>query len=360
MYRITADGKLLHDFDPDTVQRLQSGRITEEVNQIPSFVFSLTPDNRLYHALTVRKTILRAVNTRTSETEFEGRVLAAAQEMKSDGRLFKTVTCEGLLGYLCDSIQMHITYENKTPAQFLEAVLAVHNAQTDAEKQIRLGICTVTGNTHSKTTSFRNTWQEIQENLISRIGGEVRLRRGTDGVLYLDYADSFGETSDAVVEVGLNLRSMKIRTDSAGIITRLIPLGAMEGDSGERLTIAGASPDGNIYIDSSEGIAAYGIITGTAEFDDVTLADNLYKRGLAHLAACARQKISYDAQVLDLSQVREKAAGFRAGDTCRFRCRVMGLDEDLRIIRRTVDIFKPYAPQVKIGDKIQSLTDRVI
>lgn len=360
MYRITADEKLLHSSDPDSVQRLQSGKITEEVNQIPSFVFSLTPDNRLYHAFSERKTIIRAVNVRTSETEFEGRVLAVSQEMKNDGRLCKTVTCEGLLGYLCDSIQMHVTYDDKPPEQFLTALLTAHNAQVDAAKQIHPGTCTVTGNTRSKTTNYRNTWQEINENLISRIGGEVRLRRAADGMLYLDYMDSIGEVSDAVVEVGLNLRSMKIRTDSAGIITRLIPLGAAEEDSGERLTIAGASPDGKLYIDSSKGIEKYGIITGTAEFDDVTLPDNLYKRGLAHVEGCAKQKTSYDAQVLDLSEIREKAAAFRAGNICRFRCGVMGLDEDLRIIRRTVDILKPYAPLVKIGDKMQSLTDRVI
>lgn len=94
--------------------------------------------------------------------------------------------------------------------------------------------------------------------------------------------------------------------------------------------------------------------------DSVRIGDALYRKGVAYLEECTRLKQMYDAQVLDLAGVREKMTGFRAGNTYRFRCAAMGLDEMLRIIRRTVDIYKPYAPTVRIGDKMQSLTDRVI
>lgn len=38
----------------------------------------------------------------------------------------------------------------------------------------------------------------------------------------------------------------------------------------------------------------------------------------------------------------------------------MGLDEDLRLTKRTVDIYKPFAPTVEIGDKSEKITDIAI
>lgn len=35
----------------------------------------------------------------------------------------------------------------------------------------------------------------------------------------------------------------------------------------------------------------------------------------------------------------------------------MGLDEELRIMKRTVDIYKPYSPMIEVGDKAERITD---
>jgi hypothetical protein len=37
--------------------------------------------------------------------------------------------------------------------------------------------------------------------------------------------------------------------------------------------------------------------------------------------------------------------------------RLLGLDEYLRVIKRTVNIFQPYQPVIEIGDKIEKITD---
>lgn len=364
MYEIMIDGtKYLHHADPNSAQRLASGTLSEEISQIPSFTFTVTPANACYGDLHDRKTTISMRNTRTDEMEFEGVVLTSEERMTAQGQLVKRVVCEGFLGYLCDSAQMYHHYEESTPAQFLAALLDNHNAQMPEHKQIRLGVCNLSGNTNSKTTAYRNTLDEIRENLLSRIGGEIRIRR-VDGILYLDYLDAAtgGTTSGTVIELARNMKTMTIGTDSLSVITRLIPLGAQVNDeTAERLTIADAVVDdkvyGKIYIDDEAAIAEYGYIVGTMEFDDITVPENLYEAGRAYLAENNRVRKYYEATVLDLSMIDSSVTGFRIGNTYRFRNAFMKLDEDLRLLGRTVDIYKPYAPKVAIGDKTLRLTD---
>lgn len=142
-------------------------------------------------------------------------------------------------------------------------------------------------------------------------------------------------------------------------MTRLVPLGAQLNDeTSERLTISEVN-DGKPYIDDTAAIAQYGIIMGTQVFDDITVASNLKQRGQEYLANNNRVKKGYAAQVLDLSLLKDQLDSqlcIRAGNTYRFKHDIINLDEDLRVMKCTVDIFKPYKPDVQIGDKAETIT----
>lgn len=114
---------------------------------------------------------------------------------------------------------------------------------------------------------------------------------------------------------------------------------------------------GCIYLDDNAAIAKYGIIMGTQIFDDITVADNLIQRGRESLANNNRVRKAYAAQVLDLSLIDNAEDGIKVGNTYRFKHSVLGLDEDLRLMKVSVDIFKPYRPEVEIGDKAERITD---
>lgn len=363
MYEITIenDGKIqkIHEISPESNHRLSSGRLIEEINQIPSFSFTIPASNPCYSdALNDRKTTITMTNTITKETEFEGVLLTHEKSMSNSGKLQKSAVCEGFLGYLCDTIQPYHHYENSTVSQFFFELLKIHNAQTSENKHIFLGECDFgNDNAGSKTTAYRNTFEEIKTNLIDRIGGEIRVRR-VDGKLVLDFLTHCGVKSDTVIELAKNMKSIDVKTDSTNIITRLIPLGKQlnEGESAERLTIAEVN-DGKIYIDDENAIEQYGIIVGTAEFDDITLPENLIKAGKKYLENNNRIKKAYSAQVLDLSIIDNSQKSLKCGNTYRFKNFFMGIDEDLRLIKRTVDIYKPFTPTVEIGDKSEKITD---
>lgn len=305
-----------------------------------------------------RKYVVTILNTLTSEIEFEGTLLTHSGGMSSRGQLEKTAVCEGFLGYLCDSIQPYCHYENYTIIEFLRAVLERHNAIVSEEKRIYLGSCDFSGdNTNSKTTAYRSTLEEIRINLIERIGGEIRIRR-VDGKLVLDFLTQYGTKSDTEIKLAKNIKSLEVKTDSTNIITRLVPLGCQlnNGETAERLDISSVN-DGKMYIDDEAAIEEYGVIVGTAEFDNITLPENLLKAGREYLKNNNRIRKAYEAQVLDLSIIDTSHENIRCGNTYRFVNEFMGLDEELRIMKRTVDIYKPYSPMIEIGDKAERITD---
>lgn len=348
----------LHELDTNSARRVISGTFEEEINAIPSATLTVSPQNPAYSHLHELTTHVEFVNTLTGETEFEGRILQKPTDgMTATGSVTRQFTCEGLMAYLCDSRQMYMHYANAEPGYFLLRLLSNHNARFP-DKQIQMGACDITGN-RSKTTAYRTTLEEIRENLTSRLGGEIRVRRNENGTLVLDYLQQYGVKKDTVVELGNNLKSINHSTDATHIITRLIPLGAqIDEDTAERLTLQGyfANEPNRFWIDDEAAIAEYSIIEGTVEFDEVTTQEYLAKAAEEYLVNNNRVLHSYKAEVLDLSVIGKAADAFRVGNTYRFVNKLIGLDEDLRIIKRTVDIYKPYSPTVEIGEKAEKIT----
>lgn len=359
MYELMLNGTIIHELDVNSVRRLSAGVLAEEVNMIPSFSFTIPAMNPIFsQELHDRTDILTMTNTITKEVEFEGPLLTHTDAMTANGKVYKKAVAEGYLGYLRDSVQPYHHYERHTITQFLEAVLAQHNAVMPQHKRIYLGLCDFSGdNTNSKTTAYRNTLEEIEVNLIQRVGGEVRIRK-VDGRLVLDFLQHIGVTCSTKVELAKNMKSLEVDTDSTNIVTRLIPLGCQldPGNSAERLTIAEVN-EGRIYIDDEKAMAKYGVIMGTVEFDDITLPSNLIARGREYLTNNNRVRKAYEGQALDLSVVDPSEQSLRYGNTYTFTNELIQLDEPLRLLGRRVDIYKPYSPTLRIGDKAARITD---
>lgn len=364
MYTISAingsSTSVIHANDPDSTNRLSAGKFADEVNAIPGFSFNIPAFNPAYNELHDRTTIISIHNDKTGEVDFEGPLIHSKEDVTAAGKVYKSCSCEGYLTYLNDSIQPYHHYESSTVTEFLTALLDYHNSVTPAEKHIALGSCDFSGdNTNSKTTSYRNTLEEIKVNLIERIGGEIRIRK-VNGALVLDFLHQYGVTSDTTIELAKNIYSLSVDTDTSNIVTRLFPLGAQLNDeTSERLTISSVNNDCP-YIDEAAAIAKYGVIMGTVTFDDITVASNLLQRAQEYLTNNNRVKKGYAAQVLDLSllepQLNNSQLCVRAGNTYHFKHSIIGLDENLRVMKCSVDIFKPYKPEVQIGDKAESIT----
>ena len=366
MYRIEIENngitEILHEPDPKSFRRVKAGEFIEDLHSTDTATISVSPQNPAYTHLHELKTLIRFINTRTGETEFDGRIFHIPEEsMDSSGVITKKILCEGTLGYLCDTVQLYHHYENTETTGFLASLLDYHNSimqPVSPERCILLGAVTVP-DSDSKTTAQRTTMEEIKENLISRLGGILRTRRNAQNQILLDYyqESDYGQICDTTVEIAVNMKSVASGTDATGVITRLYPFGCqVNNETAERLTIASVN-DNCPYLDDAAAIAKYGIKCGSVIFDDITVPVNLKTKGREYLNQACTVKKNFQAAVLDLSTIGKAADSFRAGNTYRFINSLLGIDEYLKIIKRTVNIFQPYQPVIEIGDKTEKITD---
>ena len=371
--------RLIHDHrSASNAQKLSSGTIVDAENAISSFTFMIYPNNAGYNALNAYTTIVRVRNTKRSRDDFVGRVLQITPDMDASGMITKTFVCESRLGYLHDSVQpfdevKHYAGDDTRTGleEFIDTLLDNHNAQVEEYKRIYRGTVTVqpfeSSDGVTKGLNWQSTFDAISEKLIGSFGGYIRLRE-IAGILYLDYLAEVGTTRSTVIEVGRNMRAASKEIDPSGIITRLIPLGAKlttvdeegnEVESEERLTIAELN-DGVDYIEAAEYAQQFGIKYGNVIFDDVTDASNLLRKGTEWLAANNGLAVSHDIDALDLSLIGLDIDDFVISDRYPVKNPAIGIDDILKIIKKTTNIIEPHNSSFEMGDLMKRLSDTMI
>lgn len=352
------------------------GNISQEVGAINSFSFTIYPNNPGYDILQSRKTKIKAVNEKTGRTEFEGRVLLLNEKMESSGLIYKSVTCEGFLGYLCDSIQPYAEEKTLPLNDFIDWVLENHNAQVEDEKKIYRGDVDVevagTGNV-TKGLQYQTTYETLKTKLVDIFGGELEVVNKSDK-LYLNYLNQIGETRATSILLGKNMQAAERQVSPLNIITRVIPLGAKvkktetdadgnqtEVETDERLTLVGYTPPGGTeftspWIDDKEKIKALGIVCGTLDFSDVTEQANLYTKAKNFMQNENRLELSHTVTALDLKEAGYDIDSLNCGDSYPVKNNLIGLNETLRVIKKSFDINTPYKGSLTFGDKKATLS----
>ena len=351
----------------DSDIKLSNAKIGREVNKFDSFNFTIYPNNPGYNEITPFATSVTVVNAINGETVFEGRVINPAPSMDSEGIVTKDVTCESTMGYLCDSVQDYVeeTHYNTLTA-YVTLLLNKHNSKVEDYKKIYVGNITLqtfaTSTGVTKSVSRGTTWSNIEEKLINSFGGEMRIRRASDGKLYLDYAEKLGTERATRIEIARNMQDGSREIDFNSTITRLYPYGAkktetvvdengqeVEQETEERLTIASIN-SGKEYIDDAVAIEEYGIIEGYVEFDDITLPQNLLSRAQEYLGDLNLIPTSHSFTALDLSLLGLDYDDFQLYDSYPCYNPFIDVDETLEIVSQTIDINEPMSSSIEMGE----------
>lgn len=331
--------------------RLVSATVSKSVSAYDSFTFTLDPSHKLYAVIKPYKFFVKVTRPDQNKVLFEGRVLTYSDSMDTSGVIQKTAVCEGLEGFLHDSVQPWREFHDTTPKDFLQALINEHNKQVESFKQVRLGDVTVTNSTDNVyrfVDDTKDTYDNIQDKLVSRLGGELRVRNDA-GNLYLDYMPKIGGTATQKIKLAKNLLSSSRNIDPTEVVTVLKPLGATQERqtneenktevSSPRLTIASAN-GGNEYLRDEELIKEFGIRAKVQTWDDVNTADTLLQKGRAYLAS--QKAIKYEIQLtyVDLSYIKDGVAMFDCGDTVTVQNSLQGLEIDERIVSMSIDLLQ--------------------
>lgn len=339
----------------DNLDRISGGKIVKAVNAVDSFTFTIYPDNAGYNKLKPLTTSVTVTDDSTGKDIFIGRVLKCPDSMDEQGLICKSVTCEGRLGWLYDSVQPYAEYKVVGIRTVLASFISKHNTQVGDDKHISVGQVTVTvENNYTYSVNWVSTMDAISEQLVGKFGGEIQLR-DQGGKVYIDYLEHIGHGTDTKIELAVNLKTISREVDETSVITRLYPLGAKLTDSEKRLTI-GSVNGGKDYIEDSALVAKYGVISGTQTWDDVTQASVLKTKATAYLKSANKAKKQYKITAVDLSTIDMNFEQFELGCWYRVVNPLMGIDEDLRIIGITINLDSPEQSELTFGDKFETMT----
>ncbi|MFT8491556.1 GH25 family lysozyme [Oenococcus sicerae] len=356
--------ELLNSEYPNSL-RLETAQITKGVSSYDSFQFTISPTHPQYSNINIFTTFIKVTKPNEGKTLFEGRVITPDDAMDNGGVVQKTITCESLEGFLHDSVQPFAEFHNTTPKDFLQALINEHNKQVEDYEKILLGNVTVTNSTDNVyrfTEDDKDTYDNIQDKLVSRLGGEMQIRHEYLG-LYLDYVPMLGENSSPQkIELSKNLISLERTIDPSNLFTILKPLGATQEptDSSNssstdvaypRLTITSVN-NGSPYLYLDQAlIDKYGKKVKTNVWDDVTTAEALLSKGKSFLSSQANFKNQIQVTYIDLSHVSpEKFESLNCGDSVNIVSQIQGINLTERISGMLIDLLDFPSSTLTIGE----------
>ncbi|MBQ6035780.1 MAG: phage tail protein [Lachnospiraceae bacterium] len=278
MYKVTVDGTTIHDSalgDPAVL--VLDGIIKKQANKADSFTFTIYPNNVGYGSIQTLASVIEVY--KDDELLFRGRPISLADGWENQ----RTYTCEGDFAFFNDTILRPYSFTG-TVQNYLQTLITQHNNQVSADKQFTLRTVTVTPNDNivRSNQDHVTTMSEIQEKLLNSLGGYmvVEFRNNT---LYLDYLEDGVSSSSQKITIAKNLIDFAREQTGENIATVLVPLGARDESTGERLTIKSVN-NGLDYIEDAAAVAQYGRVVTTQIWDDVTVPANLLAKAQARMS----------------------------------------------------------------------------
>lgn len=289
--------------------------------------FSVYPTHPYYQY--VKKLTTDIIFYKDGVEKFAGRVLYDDEDAAGTKKVF----VEGELAYFCDSVQRPAVYHNTPVKEYLRSLINNHNSQVDERKQFVLGRVSVTDPNDSlyRYSNWETTRATLKDKLLDRLGGHLVIRK-ENGIRYLDYLndDEYYTQNDQRISFGRNLLDYSKNMNASDIVTCVIPLGAKKDESEiegleERLTIE--SVNGGVdYVSDDNAVATYGRIYKTVTWDDVTVPENLLRKGREYLSSVQYENMVLEVKAIDLNLKDASMQEFKVGDLIRCVSPPNGLD----------------------------------
>lgn len=351
MIEVYADGELIYDNRLEEYD-LQGLRITSGLNVGGTAEIVMPAGHPAYNAFTSYKTIVTIY--RDGVLRFRGRALYPAVNFLGD----KTITCEGELCFLRDSINRPYLYQANPRSIFVTLINAHNDQQPDKAKRFNIGEVTVVdANDYVRLESeSAETIFDTLNKAVERCGGYIVINHYDDGSRDINWLAEIGEQSGQTIEFGENLLDFtSTGANTQNLATGLVPYGAMNEETKKRLTIASVN-GGKDYILANDAVEERGVIMATHTWDDVTEPANLLKKAQAYLQEAKLFVTSLTLTALDLSYLDKSIDAFTVGDTITVVSEPHGINEKFQLTQLTEDLLNPANSTITLGKDVLSLT----
>ena len=353
MYKVKiGDEYLYHPWD--STRQIADPKLDTELNKNGSFTFSVYSDNPFYDSFKKLKTIIRIIDFDTQGNEKEifcSRVLD--EEIDFEGE--KTITCEGNMAYLLDSVQRPYKGEY-TPSELFRLYIGKHNEQVEPEKQFRIGNVTVAGEKAKYDESdYKDTRTAIDDKLLNVYGGYIRTRE-EKGEYYIDYLKEYDDETGQAVTFGKNILDITKYIKADDIKTCIIPLGATNSAIGRPVTIS--SVNNNVdYICDLEAVKAFGKIFGTVSYSDVESPSRLLERAKEDIKELVNLSITIELTAIDLKDLGYDVKNINVGDKIPVRSKPHGINAYMQVSKVSKNLKDVSDCKVTLGSTIKTLIE---
>lgn len=369
--------KVIHSEHLNGLKLLDISLVKDE-DAIDGLDFKIDPTNPAYIDAQFEETFVTMKNVKKNKLLFDGRVMMPNDGMENSGALTKEVNCEGLMAILNDSVQEYWKSQNNTVPQFIQHILDVHNKQvTDSYKKVKIGrvdVSNSTNNVYRYVSDTETTWETLNDKLVNRLGGHLRLRHEADG-LYLDYLKELGSESNQEIKLGKNLLSIKRSFDPSEFWTVIKPTGASiqsntgnenqdKDESGQvstpRVNIKTVN-NGSPFLVNTELANQYGwrvaksSLTTWGQVNDpkilLSKAKELFNKG-------PKIKEQFQINAVDMSMFDpDSLDDFDIYNKYRIKSPIQGIDEQLEMVSLNLKPLAPESSTFNVGDKLLSQED---
>ena len=362
MYQITCDKKVIHDIRLKS-RIVLSPKLNLETGKNGTLTFILPTQNDLYNDIQQKKSIIQVfrverINGIITRTElFRG----TAYSVKDDFYKRKQVECEGELSFFNDTVVRPYDFQGDVNTLFKQYINN-HNTQVNEEKRFTPRNCTVTDPNDYITRAninYPTSKNEMNDKLINILGGHFETGELEDGSgRYIDYLTSYDRKSNQTIEFGKNLLDITQCIKTEDVATRIIPLGKKD-DDGNYLTIKDVN-NGLDYVQDDAAVTLFGIIEKTAIFEDVTIAENLLKKGQDTLQEYINSTVSIELSAADLHNLDVNIEAFKIGDNVRVISKPHELDRYFLLSKLSLALDSVSSCSMTLGATFKTFTQKQI
>lgn len=253
-----------------------SGTLKEAELTIPTFDFEIYRSNKYFGLISAMNTEIEVIDTLYNEVLFLGYVVGITTVITNDGDVYKSVTCDGIEGYLrFSSVAMvaslsaiDYTADTYSFGKIIEYRLACHNDfMTEESRKFYYDEAD-----YSVSAKYiddkENNWESVK--LCCQNCGRYLKAERKNGKNYLVSINTNQNSSGAYPEIriGYNILEFKEEIDTGEIATCIIPFGDYNpNNSLYRIDISEAN-DGKIYLENQPLINKYGKIYKTVIYEN--------------------------------------------------------------------------------------------
>lgn len=354
MITIYIDNKKIYDPRIRKLQ-LEEAELSQAKNKAGTLKMIL-PADHAYSDLVVIPGITRVTVKEDDDILFKGRIVRDNPDFWEDSEY----TAEGQLAYLNDTVVRPYEFSG-SPREYFKFLITQHNSQVEKKRQFTVGRITVSDPNDYIVRSnmhYPSTFEELQEKLLDNMGGYL-VERFENGVTYLDYLSEIRENNDQKAKYGENIVDIdRVQEIDSDFATAIIPLGKKQDDGNGNetyLTIASVN-DGKDYIQNDDAVAKYGLILKVVEHEDVTLPENLIKKGEEDLQEAIKSTSSITVTAADLSGIGANIESFRFMKNVKCVSKRHGLDFQSPIVALDRNLLDRSDYKIAVGDTQKTYT----